>query len=40
MARTLRQASLVRGRDGIKLFREQGLDAGAADADLCTNFGP
>jgi polar amino acid transport system substrate-binding protein len=35
---TLRQASVVRGRDGVKLFREQGLGAGAGISQVVSGF--
>ena len=38
LSRTLRQASVVRGRDGIRLFREQGLDAGAGIRQVVSGF--
>jgi len=38
LSRTLRQASVVRGRDGIRLFREQGLDAGAGISQVISGF--
>ena len=38
LSRTLRQASVVRGRDGIRLFREQGLEAGAGIRQVVSGF--
>ena len=38
LSRTLRQASLVRGPDGIGLFREQGLDAAAGIRQVVSAF--
>jgi polar amino acid transport system substrate-binding protein len=38
LSRTLRQASVVRARDGISLFREQGLDAGAGIRQVVSDF--
>jgi polar amino acid transport system substrate-binding protein len=38
LSRTLRQASVVRGRDGIRLFREQDLDAGAGISQVVSGF--
>jgi polar amino acid transport system substrate-binding protein len=38
LSRTLRQASVVRGPDGISLFREQGLDAGAGIGQVVRGF--
>ena len=38
LSRTLRQASVVRGPDGIRLFREQGLDAGAGIRQVVSAF--
>jgi polar amino acid transport system substrate-binding protein len=38
LSRTLRQASAVRGLDGIRLFREQGLDAGAGIREVVSGF--
>ena len=38
LSRTLRQASVVRGPDGIRLFREQGLDAAAGIRQVVSAF--
>ena len=38
LSRTLRQASVVRGPDGIRLFREQGLDAEAGIRQVVGGF--
>jgi polar amino acid transport system substrate-binding protein len=38
LSRTMRQASVARGPDGIKLFREQGLDVGAGISQLVSGF--
>ncbi len=38
LSRTLRQASVVRGPDGISLFREQDLDAGAGIRQVISDF--
>ena len=38
LSRTLRQASVVRGPDGIRLLREQGLGAGAGIRQVITGF--
>jgi polar amino acid transport system substrate-binding protein len=38
LSRTLRQATLVRGEDGIGLFRRQGLDAGAGIRQSISDF--
>ena len=38
LSRTLRQASIVRGPDGIRLFREHGLDAGAGIRQVVSGF--
>ena len=38
LSRTLRQASVVRGPDGLRLFREQGLDAGAGIRQVVSGF--
>ncbi len=38
LSRTLQQASVVRGRDGIGAFREQGLEAGAGISQVVRDF--
>jgi polar amino acid transport system substrate-binding protein len=38
LSRTLRRASVVRGQDGIGVFREQGLDAGAGIRQVVMDF--
>jgi polar amino acid transport system substrate-binding protein len=38
LSRTLQQASLVRGPDGLGLFRGQGLDAGAGIRQVISGF--
>jgi polar amino acid transport system substrate-binding protein len=38
LSRTLRRASLVRGQDGIALFREQGLEAAAGIRQVVGGF--
>jgi polar amino acid transport system substrate-binding protein len=38
LSRTLRQASVVRGPDGIRLFRERSLDAGAGIRQVVSGF--
>ena len=38
LSRTLRRASVARGPDGIRLFREQGLDAGAGISQVVSGF--
>ncbi|MFK4693092.1 polar amino acid transport system substrate-binding protein [Streptomyces pristinaespiralis] len=38
LSRTLRHASVVRGKDGIDTFREQGLEAGAGIRQPMTEF--
>jgi polar amino acid transport system substrate-binding protein len=38
LSRTLRQATIMRGPDGIRLFREQGLDAGAGIRQVVSGF--
>jgi polar amino acid transport system substrate-binding protein len=38
LSRTLRQASVVRGPDGISLFREQHLDAAAGIRQVVSGF--
>lgn len=38
LSRTLQRASIVRGEDGISLFREQGLDAAAGIRQVVAGF--
>ncbi len=38
LSRTLREATLVRGRDGLALLREQGLEAGAGIRQAVSDF--
>jgi polar amino acid transport system substrate-binding protein len=38
LSRTLQQARLVRGEDGISLFREQGLEAAAGIRQVVAGF--
>jgi len=38
LSRTLRRASLVRGQDGLGVFREQGLDAAAGISQVIGDF--
>ena len=38
LSRTLRRASVVRGQDGIGVFREQGLEAGAGISQVIGDF--
>jgi polar amino acid transport system substrate-binding protein len=38
LSRTLRQASVVRGEDGVGVFRQQGLEAGAGIRQSVSDF--
>jgi polar amino acid transport system substrate-binding protein len=38
LSRTLRQATLVRGQDGLRMFRERGLEAGAGIREPVRDF--
>jgi polar amino acid transport system substrate-binding protein len=38
LSRTLRQASVLRGEDGVGVFRQQGLDAGAGIRQSVSDF--